>query len=117
MALLFWLSLFAICDELARDNFPAPAPTALYSFIMLMSALFYNPLQRAVIQTHPDIQKSIGSNVKGLISIGSGALATLFAFFNPWISVALVLLLIPMWFVPDRRICHASRSFSLILML
>ena len=49
MHLLFWLSLIPFVTGWMGENRLAPAPTALYGGVMLMSALAYQVLQLAII--------------------------------------------------------------------
>src|SRR6186997_3111411 len=50
--LLFWLSLFPIATAWIGENHVAPMPTALYGFVLLMAAIAYYILQRAIIARH-----------------------------------------------------------------
>src|SRR5437867_9935536 len=47
--LLFWLSLFPFATAWIGENYVAPTPTACYGFILLMAAIGYYILQRAII--------------------------------------------------------------------
>src|SRR5437899_12525790 len=47
--LLFWLSLFPVATAWIGENHVAPVPTAFYGVILLMAALAYYILQRAII--------------------------------------------------------------------
>src|SRR2546421_9027848 len=46
--LLFWLSLFPFATAWIGENHVAPTPTALYGFVLLMAAIAYYILQRAI---------------------------------------------------------------------
>ena len=106
--LLFWLSLIPFATAWKYGNHSlAPLPTALYGAILLMAGVAYFILTRALVHQHgkhSTLAKAIGSDVKGRISIGAYAAAVAFAFVQPWISVALYILVALMWLVPDRRI-------------
>jgi uncharacterized membrane protein len=47
--LLFWLSLFPFATAWMGENHLAPTPTAMYGFVLLMAAIAYYVLQRAII--------------------------------------------------------------------
>jgi uncharacterized membrane protein len=49
------------------------------------------------------------SDIKGKLSMAVYASAILLAFFEPWISIALYILVALIWFVPDRRIEQAVK--------
>src|ERR1041385_7905807 len=47
--LLFWLSLFPFTTAWMGENHLAPPPTAVYGFVLLMAAIAYYILERAII--------------------------------------------------------------------
>src|ERR1700732_1750269 len=47
--LLFWLSLVPAATAWMGENFLAPLPTAIYGAILLMPAIAYYLLQRAIV--------------------------------------------------------------------
>jgi uncharacterized membrane protein len=47
--LLFWLSLFPFATAWMGENHFASTPTAVYGFVLLMAAMAYWVLQRAII--------------------------------------------------------------------
>ena len=48
--LLFWLSLIPAATAWMGENFLVPIPTALYGGILLMPAIAYYLLQRAILR-------------------------------------------------------------------
>src|SRR6185312_13791129 len=48
---LFWLSLFSFTTSLLNEShpLPAPVPTAVYGIVLLLAALSWIPLLRALI--------------------------------------------------------------------
>src|SRR5271170_4620545 len=53
--LLFWLSLFPFTTAWIGENHLEPTPAAVYGFVLLMAAIAYYILQRAIIkQQGPD---------------------------------------------------------------
>ena len=105
--LLFWLSLFPFTTGWMGENHLASMPAAVYGFVLLMAAIAYYVLQRAIIaQQGPDslLASAIGSDWKGKLSPVLYLSAMLVAFVSPWIAVGLYWFGALMWLVPDRRI-------------
>jgi uncharacterized membrane protein len=108
--LLFWLSLFPFMTAWAGDTHLAATPVAVYGFVLLMAAIAYYILQRAIIARQgPDslLAAAIGSDWKGKISAVSYLTAVPLAFVSTWIAISLYVLVAFMWLVPDRRIEYA----------
>src|SRR5262249_22754385 len=92
--LLFWLSLIPFATAWSADSHFAPAPTALYGIALLMPAIAYHLLARAIIRVegkHSTLARALGRDVKGKVSPLVYAAAIALAFVNPWISMALYL--------------------------
>jgi len=105
--LLFWLSLFPFVTGWMGENHFTTAPTALYGAVMLLAAIAYYILQSIILaQQGPDsrLAKSIGRDIKGKASPVLYATAIVMAFFEPWISGCIYVLVALMWLIPDRRI-------------
>ena len=105
--LLFWLSLFPFTTAWVGENHRAPTPTAIYGFVLLMAAVAYYILQRAIVvqQGHGSLlAAAIGKDWKGKLSPVLYLAAIPLAFVSPWISNGLFILVALMWLVPDRRI-------------
>jgi uncharacterized membrane protein len=105
--LLFWLSLFPFMTAWVGENHRAPTPTAVYGFVLLMAAIAYSILQRAIIaQQGRDslLAAAIGTDWKGKLSPVLYLAAIPLAFVSPWISDGLFIFVALMWLVPDRRI-------------
>ena len=113
MHLLFWLSLTPFATGWMGENNFAPLPTAVYGVALLMPAIAYNLLQKAITRTHgmeSTLARALGSDIKGKISPLFYIGAILLALVSPWISVALYTLVALIWLIPDRRIEHAIRQ-------
>ena len=105
--LLFWLSLFPFTTGWLGENHIAPLPAAIYGFVLLMAAIAYFVLQRAIIQQqgHDSIlSKAVGSDWKGKVSPVLYFFAILLAFLNPWLSIGIYTFVALLWLIPDRRI-------------
>jgi uncharacterized membrane protein len=111
--LLFWLSLVPVATVWLGSNFLAPAPTAVYGASLLMPALAYYLLQKAIMRgegARSVLANALGSDIKGKISPALYLAAIAFAFVNPWISIAIYAVVAVMWLIPDRRIERALRE-------
>jgi uncharacterized membrane protein len=111
--LLFWLSLIPAATAWLGDNFPAPLPTAVYGGLLLMPGIAYYLLQLAIIHrqgSHSVLARALGSDFKGKISLLLYVAGTALAFVNPWLSIAIYVLVAVIWLVPDKRIERALRE-------
>jgi uncharacterized membrane protein len=105
--LLFWLSLFPFTTGWMGENHLAPAPTAVYGTVLLMAAIAYYILQRAIIAQqgrHSLLAAAIGTDWKGKLSPVLYFTAIPLALVRPWLAISLYVLVALMWLVPDRRI-------------
>ena len=105
--LLFWLSLAPFATAWMGQPPLAPWPVAAYGGVLLMAALAYYLLSRALIARHgaaSRLSRSIGSDFKGKISMVVYLVAIPLAFYLRWASCALYVAVALMWLKPDRRI-------------
>ena len=105
--LLFWLSLFPFTTAWVGANHLAPAPTAVYGFVLLMAAVAYFILQSAIIRQQGRnslLAAAIGRDWKGKISPLCYLAAIPLAYVSPWLASGLYIFVALMWLVPDRRI-------------
>ena len=105
--LLFWLSLFPFATGWMGENQLASIPTAAYGCVLLMAAISYWILQRAIIRhqgARSLLATAIGGDWKGKLSPALYAAAIPLAFVDPWIANGLFILVALLWLIPDRRI-------------
>jgi uncharacterized membrane protein len=105
--LLFWLSLFPFATGWVGENHLASTPTAAYGLVLLMAAVAYWILQRALIAQQGReslLATAIGRDWKGKISPALYLAAIPLAFLNPWIASGIYVLVAALWFIPDPRI-------------
>src|SRR6266550_7465933 len=105
--LLFWLSLVPFATRWMGESGLAPLPTAIYGCVLLLSAIAFSILVRAILACQPRdsvLAGAIGDDLKGRLSLGLYTAAIPLTFLNRWIAVALYALVALMWLVPDRRI-------------
>jgi uncharacterized membrane protein len=111
--LLFWLSLVPAVTAWMGENFLSSVPTAVYGAVLLLPAIAYYLLQKAIIHKQGResvLATALGSDIKGKISPVLYIAGIAAAFVVPWLSVALYVLVAVMWLVPDRRIEKAFRE-------
>lgn len=105
--LLFWLSLTPFATGWMGENHFAEIPTAVYGFILLMSAIAYFILQTTIIKSqgkHSLLAKALGRDLKGKASPILYLIAIVSVFINPKISQGIYFLVALIWFIPDKRI-------------
>jgi uncharacterized membrane protein len=105
--LLFWLSLVPFVTGWMSENHFESVPTALYGGVLLMSGIAYYILSQILIRVHGKrsmLGRSVGRDVKGMISTGIYVIAIPLAFVRWWLAFALYCVVAAIWFVPDRRI-------------
>ncbi|MEO8597126.1 MAG: TMEM175 family protein [Candidatus Solibacter sp.] len=111
--LLFWLSLFPFCSAWMGENHLAAVPTAAYGVVLLMAAIAYYLLQRAIVASQGAnslLRSALGSDWKGKLSPLTYLAAIPLAFVSPWISGALYGMMALIWLIPDRRIERVLRQ-------
>ena len=110
--LLFWLSLFPLGTAWVGDSEFAPIPVAVYGGLMLLAAIAYYGVVRALIACPGQpgtLAEAVGRDVKGKISPVLFAAAIPLALVAPWAALAVYAFVVVLWIVPDRRLERAPR--------
>ena len=104
--LLFWLSLIPFTTAWMGENHFATWPVALYGLVLLLSAVAYTILERALLAAKGNtlLATALGSSFKDKMSIVVYVVAIPLSFVNPWIACGLYILVAIIWLIPDRRI-------------
>jgi uncharacterized membrane protein len=108
--LLFWLSLVPFGTAWMGQHGFAAIPTALYGVPLVMAAIAYYILVRALIAAPGQVEtlaQAIGSDRKGKLSIVAYLVAIPIAFVAPVLTVAIYVGVAAIWFVPDQRMERA----------
>jgi len=108
--LLFWLSLLPFATDWLGEHPWAQAPAALYGFVLLMAAIAYMVLQRAILKMprgNEVLAKALGRDFKGKISPVCYALGIGLSFVHPALGWGIYAGVGLMWLVPDARIERA----------
>jgi uncharacterized membrane protein len=103
LLLLFCLSLIPFATAYAGETRFATFPTALYSFVMLLPALTWNSLHGAIADINTgEAAITRTAKQKGYIALGLYVVAIAGAYVNPMLSVACILIVAVMYFLPAR---------------
>jgi uncharacterized membrane protein len=105
--LLFWLSLVPFATRWMSESEFATLPTALYGCVLLLAAIAYTILVRVILACQPPgsvLERAIGSDRKGSLSLVLYAVAIPLNLVNEAVSVGLYAVVALIWLVPDRRI-------------
>lgn len=105
-ALLFCLTLFPLVIRWIDDAGITPWPVASFGIVLVLAAISYDLLERALIRAEGDesgVKRALGGRSKELISTVLYVAAIPAAFVSPYISVAIYVGVSIMWIIPDRR--------------
>ncbi len=105
--LLFWLSLIPFTTAWMGENHFAAWPVALYGVVLLLAAVAYTILVRALISLHGSesaLATAIGRDFKGKLSLATYTVAIPLALVNSWLAFGLYIVVAVIWLIPDRRI-------------
>jgi uncharacterized membrane protein len=105
--LLFWLSLVPSVTAWMGENHFAATPTALYGSVLLMAAIAYYVLQRAILKKQGSgsmLARALGKDLKGKISPVLYVSAIPLSYISQWIAGSLYVLVALIWLIPDKRI-------------
>ncbi len=105
--LLFWLSLVPFVTRWLGETGVGQLPTAIYGCVLLLAAIAYSILFRALLACQPPnstLAAAVGRDFKGNVSVVFYVAAIPLTFVNRWIAIALFVGVALMWLIPDRRI-------------
>jgi uncharacterized membrane protein len=105
--LLFWLSLVPFATAWMSEHHFPPVPTAVYGIVLLAAALAYLILQTTLLRAQGEqstLRTALGSDLKGKISPLLYCLGIGLSFVEPWLGLAVYVVVALMWLVPDRRV-------------
>jgi uncharacterized membrane protein len=105
--LLFWLSLTPLATAWLGESGVQQGPVAAYAIVLLGCAMAYTLLTLSLLALHEPgsaLQRAIGSDRKGRLSLVLYVVALVLAFVVPWISVAIFVTVAAIWIVPDPRV-------------
>ena len=105
LVLLFWLSLIPFVIRWIDEAQMTAWPVAAYGFVLVMAAVSYLLLEKAIVAADPKspVREATGGKRKELISMVLYAIGIVAAFWSPWISVVAYVAVAVTWLIPDRR--------------
>ncbi len=107
MHLLFWLSIVPFTTAWMGDHLFTAAPTALYGFALLASAIAFYVMERVIIRQQGEaspLRDALGRDLKGKLSPIVYLAGIGMAWVSPTVSYLLYLAVALAWLVPDRRV-------------
>jgi len=112
--LLFWLSLLPFGTHWLGESGFAAWPLAVYGGVLLLAAIAYTILVRALLARHGRdslLARAIGTDRKGNLSLACYVLGILLAATgNRWPAFAVYSFVAMIWLVPDLRIARALEA-------
>lgn len=105
--LLFWISLAPFATAWMGQDINAPVPVALYGSVLCCAGAAYLLLARILIRFHGKgsaLARSVGKDIKGMVSVVIYAIAIVLAFVRPWMACCGYALVAILWLCPDPRI-------------
>ena len=112
LLLLFWMTLIPFVIRWIDEAGLVALPVAAYGVVLFMAAVSYTLLQWAIVARNgrsSALATALGSDVKGKLSLVIYAASIPLAFYQPWISIMLYILVALIWLVPDPRIESALK--------
>jgi len=113
MFLLFCLSLTPVATAWLGDAGVESGPVAAYAIVLLACGVAYALLTLALLALHEtdsQLAQAIGRDRKGKVSLACYCVALVFAWIEPWVSVALFIAVELIWFIPDRRVVRTLQG-------
>ena len=107
--LLFWLSLIPFATAWLGSHPYETIPTAFYGVLLFASAVAFTILQNVIVAFNgrtSRLQKALGHDDKGKLSIMLYLIGIACAFFAPLVSYVVFVVVAIMWWAPDPRIEH-----------
>lgn len=105
--LLFWLSLVPFVTAWTGENHFAQWPVIFYGIVLAMNGASYGLLARLLIKRSGKdsaLAQAFGRDWKSWSSVLIYIAGIAAAFYNPFISMLLYVIVAMIWFVPDTRI-------------
>jgi uncharacterized membrane protein len=111
--LLFWLSFVPFTTAWMGENAFSAGPVALYGIILLLAAIAYFMLTRALIALHAKnsvLATAIGHDRTWGLSLVMYLVALCLAFVNAWFACGLYVMVAIIWLIPNQRIERTPRK-------
>ncbi|WP_374549052.1 TMEM175 family protein [Sphingobium yanoikuyae] len=109
--LLFWLSLVPFVIRWLDESAWSTGATAAYGMVLGAAAIGYFLTERAIIACNgagSRLARALGMDWKGWGTLAIYGAAIPLSFVSRWLAVALYVLVVALWFVPDRRFARVA---------
>ena len=106
-SLLFWLSLVPFVIRWIGEARISPGPVAAYGIVLVMAALSYAFLERAMVTSDADtsdLETALGKSRKERFSFLLYLCGVGLAFVWVWAAIACYVTVAAIWFIPDKRV-------------
>ena len=113
LLLLFWLSLVPFEIRWMGEAGIVAWPVAAYGGVLMMAAVAYLLLERALIAAEGDgsaVRRAVGGKRKELISVALYLAGMVAAFVSPWLSIFAYVAVSALWLIPDRRFAMQAKT-------
>lgn len=110
--LLFWLSLVPFVIRWLDESSYSVGATAAYGIVLGSAAIGFFLIERAIIACNgaqSKLARAIGIDRKGWSTLAIYGIAVPLSFVSRWIALALYILVIALWLVPDRRLARQAQ--------
>ena len=107
LSMLFFVSLFPFVIRWIDEAGFAALPCAAYGVVLTGASISYQAIERGIMRVEGEdsaLRRAVGIDVKAWLSAFGYLAAIGLAFVNPFISIAIYIVVAAAWFVPDRRI-------------
>lgn len=105
--LLFWASLIPFTTAWLGQNLGEKTPTVIYALVFFFYGFAYFLLQKSILEKEGKnslLAKAIGNDLKAKVSLIAQITALIFSFFVPWVTLAILVVIVAVWLYPDPRI-------------
>lgn len=106
LAWLFFMSLIPFSTAWLSHFYRQQLPAMVYGIVLLLTAFAYIYLQRQVVafsDVSTELQKEIGRDKKGYISVFFYSIAIVLSFISSYLSITCFVIVAMIWFIPDKR--------------
>ena len=107
--LLFWLSLTPLATAWLGEAGVETGPVAAYTIVLIGCAIAYTLMTLSLLALHESgsqLERAIGRDRKGKLSLVLYVIALVLSFFVPWASIAFIVTVSVIWFIPDSRVAR-----------
>lgn len=104
MFFLFCISFIPWATGWMDKFYNGVIPVMTYCFVLLMTGVSYYILQNKIKQTNVKLEKQLGVDIKGKVSLSLYLISILVAPLSTVLSLACVILVAIFWMIPDKRI-------------